>query len=59
LIAALAELPAPQREVFLLQQEGEMSLEEIAAATGVSRETVKSRLRYAFAKLRTALGKAS
>jgi RNA polymerase sigma-70 factor (ECF subfamily) len=59
LIAALAELPAAQREAFLLQQEGEMSLEEIAAATGVNRETVKSRLRYAFAKLRSTLGKTS
>ena len=59
LIAALAELPVAQREAFLLQQESEMSLEEIAAATGVNRETVKSRLRYAFAKLRATLGKAS
>jgi len=59
LIAALAGLPAAQREAFLLQQEGEMSLEEIAAATGVNRETVKSRLRYAFAKLRASLGNVS
>ena len=29
-----------------------MSIEEIAQATGVSRETAKSRLRYAVAKLR-------
>ena len=59
LLAALWELPEAQREAFLLQQEGEMSLEEIAVATGVNRETVKSRLRYAFAKLRATLGKAS
>jgi RNA polymerase sigma factor (sigma-70 family) len=59
LIAALAELPDAQREAFLLQQEGDMSLEEIAAATGVSRETAKSRLRYAVAKLRASLGKES
>ena len=58
LLAALAELPAVQREAFLLQHEGDMSLEEIAVATGVGRETVKSRLRYALAKLRTILGKA-
>jgi RNA polymerase sigma-70 factor (ECF subfamily) len=32
-----------------------MSVEEIAQATGVSRETAKSRLRYALAKLRAAL----
>jgi RNA polymerase sigma-70 factor (ECF subfamily) len=59
LLAALAELPDVQREAFLLQQEGELSLEEIAAVTGVSRETAKSRLRYAVAKLRASLGKES
>jgi RNA polymerase sigma-70 factor (ECF subfamily) len=36
----------------VLQQEGDLSVEEIAAATGVNRETAKSRLRYAMAKLR-------
>ena len=56
LLAALAELPEAQREAFVLQQEGDLSLEEIAAVTGVSRETVKSRLRYAVAKLRLNLG---
>jgi RNA polymerase sigma-70 factor (ECF subfamily) len=55
LLAALAELPAVQREAFLLQQEGDLSVEEIGAATGVSRETAKSRLRYAVAKLRARL----
>jgi RNA polymerase sigma-70 factor, ECF subfamily len=45
-------LPEAQREAFLLQQESDMSIEEIAQATGVSRETAKSRLRYAVAKLR-------
>jgi RNA polymerase sigma-70 factor, ECF subfamily len=56
LFAALARLPEVQREAFLLQQEGELSVEEIAEATGVSRETAKSRLRYAVAKLRASLG---
>jgi RNA polymerase sigma-70 factor, ECF subfamily len=56
LFAALARLPEVQREAFLMQQEGELSVEEIAAATGVSRETAKSRLRYAVAKLRASLG---
>ncbi|HTE16733.1 MAG TPA: sigma factor-like helix-turn-helix DNA-binding protein [Burkholderiales bacterium] len=32
-----------------------MSVEEIADATGVTRETAKSRLRYALAKLRQGL----
>jgi len=59
LLAALGELPDPQREAFLLQQEGELSIEEIAAATGVGPETAKSRLRYAVAKLRASLGKES
>ena len=55
LLAALSELPEAQREAFLLQQEGNLSVEEIGAATGVSRETAKSRLRYAIAKLRASL----
>lgn len=55
LLNALAQLPAEQRECFLLQVEADMSLAEIAAATGVTQETAKSRLRYARAKLRAAL----
>jgi RNA polymerase sigma factor (sigma-70 family) len=55
ILAALGDLPEPQREAFVLQQEGGLSVEEIAAATGVNRETAKSRLRYALAKLRAAL----
>ncbi len=52
LLALLDGLPEEQREAFVQQQEGGLSIEEIAAATGVSRETAKSRLRYAVAKLR-------
>jgi len=52
LLELLAGLPEAQREAFLLQQEGGMSVEEIARATGVTRETAKSRLRYAMGKLR-------
>jgi RNA polymerase sigma-70 factor (ECF subfamily) len=55
LLAALDALPAAQREAFVLQQEGELSVEQIAAVTGVNRETAKSRLRYAMAKLRAGL----
>ena len=55
LTRALEELPAPQREAFLLAEEGGLSLEEIAAATATGRETVKSRLRYAVGKLRHTL----
>jgi len=53
---ALEELPPEQREAFLLRAEQELGLEEIAEVTGVGRETVKSRLRYAMAKLRERLG---
>jgi RNA polymerase sigma factor (sigma-70 family) len=55
LLNAVAQLPAEQRAAFLLQAEGELSVEEIAAATGSTFETVKSRLRYARAKLRQLL----
>ena len=55
LLNAVAQLPPEQRSAFLMQAEGELSVEEIAAATGTSFETVKSRLRYARAKLRQLL----
>jgi RNA polymerase sigma-70 factor (ECF subfamily) len=55
ILDAVASLPAPQREAFLLAEEAGMGTDEIAAATGVNRETAKSRLRYAHAKLRAAL----
>jgi RNA polymerase sigma-70 factor (ECF subfamily) len=54
--AAIARLPLLQREAFLLQAEGGMSLDEIGEATTSGRETVKSRLRYAYARLRRELG---
>ena len=52
LIAAVEQLPLEQREAFLLQAEGDLSVQEIAEATGVHFETAKSRLRYARASLR-------
>lgn len=54
--AALRDLPDEQRDVFLLFEEADMSLDEIAAVTGVNRETAKSRLRYAVNKLKVAIG---
>jgi RNA polymerase sigma-70 factor (ECF subfamily) len=51
----LAALPDAQREAFVMREEGGLSVEEIAAATGVNAETAKSRLRYAIAKLRRGL----
>jgi len=56
LLDALAQLPAPQREAFLLSEEAGLSLEEIANATAVGKETAKSRLRYALDRLRKILG---
>lgn len=52
---ALDDLPEEQREVLLLRLEQELTLEEIGDVTGVGRETVKSRLRYAMDKLRARL----
>jgi RNA polymerase sigma factor (sigma-70 family) len=53
--AALEALPPAQREAFLLKEEAEMSIAEIAQATGADVEAVKSRVRYATAKLREAI----
>src|SRR3979490_2883324 len=44
-----------QREAFRLHEEGGLSIAEIAAATGSNAEAVKSRLRYAVAKLKAAV----
>jgi RNA polymerase sigma factor (sigma-70 family) len=55
ILAALHSLPQEQREAFLLQAEGELSVEEIARATGTTFETAKSRLRYAREKLKALL----
>ena len=55
ILRAIDGLPAPQREAFLLHEEGGLSVEDIAAATGCSFEAAKSRLRYAIAKLREGL----
>ena len=44
-----------QREAFLLQAEGALTVADIAATTGVPVETAKSRLRYARATLRQTL----
>lgn len=52
---ALADLPDEQRIVLQLRLEQELTLEAIGEITGVGRETVKSRLRYAMDKLRKSL----
>jgi len=55
LVAALEAIPPAQRDAFLLHVEGGLGLREIGALSGASIETVKSRLRYAYGRLRTAL----
>lgn len=54
-IAAVEALPLEQRGVFVMVADGGLSLEEVAHATDTAVETVKSRLRYARAKLRQVL----
>lgn len=53
---ALAELPEPQREAFLLKEEAELGFEEIGDILGCGKETAKSRFRLAVGKLRRSLG---
>lgn len=52
---AVASLPVEQREVFLMREVMDMSFAEIATATKTSEPTVKSRMRYALERLRSAL----
>jgi RNA polymerase sigma-70 factor (ECF subfamily) len=52
---ALADLPDEQREVVVMRVWSGMTLDEVAAATGVSLNTVASRYRYALQKLREKL----
>jgi RNA polymerase sigma-70 factor (ECF subfamily) len=53
--AALAALPAEQREVFLLREYAGLRFAEIADVTGTPENTVKSRMRYALEALREGL----
>jgi len=53
--ANIAALPPEQRNTLLLKLETGLKMEEIATVTGASRETVKSRLRYALDKLKRSL----
>lgn len=56
LARAMRQIPREQRDAFLLQVEGGLSVQEVATITGSSFETVKSRLRYARGRLRELLG---
>ncbi len=55
LARAMAQLPDEQRDAFLLQIEGDFSIEEVATITRSTFETTRSRLRYARNKLRELL----
>ena len=52
---AIMSLPTEQREVFVLREYSGVQFKEIAAVTGVSENTVKSRMRYALEALRKKL----
>lgn len=59
LLNCISQLPEAQRESFLLKEETGLSLIEIADVAGTSRETIKSRLRYAITALRRCLQRLS
>ena len=52
---ALSDLRPEEQEVFLLRQNGEMTYDAIARAIGIPLNTVKTRMRLALTKLRSAL----
>jgi RNA polymerase sigma-70 factor (ECF subfamily) len=55
IVSAVDSLPDEQREVFLLREVANLPFKEIAEVTGTAENTVKSRMRYALERLRTAL----
>ena len=55
LLRLVQALPAAQRTAWLLQQEEDFSLEEIARICNSNVETIKSRLRYARDKLKAGM----
>ena len=55
LAKAMAQLPREQRESYLLQLEGELTVDEIAAVTNCAAEMAQARLHYARTKLRELL----
>jgi RNA polymerase sigma-70 factor (ECF subfamily) len=53
--AAITQLPLDQKTALLLKIDAGLSLQEIADVMGCGRETVKSKLRYANAKIKRSL----
>ena len=58
LLSALHQLPSAHREVFLLFEVQQLSVDEVAQATGIKPGTIKSHLHYARKQLRSRLGEA-
>lgn len=56
MLDCLSQLPVQQRAAFLMHHEDGTALEAMAVALGEGFETIKSRLRYARAKLRLCMG---
>ncbi|MDP9001674.1 MAG: RNA polymerase sigma factor [Myxococcota bacterium] len=54
-LAAIDDLPADQREVFLMREMARLPFKEIAEIVGVPENTIKSRMRYALERLQAAL----
>ena len=52
LLQLIKQLPPEQRDVFVLKEEGNLSIDDIAGIICENPETIKSRLRYAQRKLR-------
>ena len=57
ILKAIAKLPYPQREVFVLHIQGNMTFRQVARLQKVSIKTVQSRYRYAIEKLQLLLEK--
>lgn len=53
--AALASLPAPQRQVFLMREYSGLSFKEIAGILGIPLNTALGRMHYAVTRLRETL----
>lgn len=51
----MTNLPAVQREVFILSQETDLTLKMISSVVGASHEAIKTRLRYARVALQACL----
>ena len=55
LVFVIETLPFEQQQAFYLREESGFCIKEIAEIQGISSEAAKSRLRYAYAKLRVAI----